>query len=89
MQIHPLHHDPTYWALVQELMSLGWYRAGSGPDQDGGKTWGFRRGHLIDSDPGAEVRWILARNETTAMRQLLDDLAPRPKRKSRRTSLRL
>ena len=82
----PRTHDPSYWTLVQELMRLGWYRTGPGPDQVEGKTWGFREGHLIDIDRAADVRWIPARNELTAMRHLLDELGPRPSRKSRRSS---
>jgi hypothetical protein len=81
-------HDPSYWALVQELMYLGWYRAGPGPDQDGGKVWGFREGHLIDAVPPPDVRWIPARNETAAMRHLLDELRPRPSRRPKTSSRR-
>jgi hypothetical protein len=84
----PRTHDPTYWALVQELMQIGWYRAGPGPDQEGHKTWGFREGHLTDTAHEPDIRWIPARNEQTAMRHLLDEMRPRPSRKSGRASRR-
>jgi hypothetical protein len=66
--------DAPYWHLVQELMHLGWYRVGPGPDYDPDrKTWGFGEGHLTDAHR-RQLLWIPARDETTAMRILRDTM---------------
>jgi hypothetical protein len=63
--------EPGYWALVEQLMDLGWYRVGPGQDDElGRKTWGFREGHLLDHPRQSPV-WIPAPDEQTAMRIML------------------
>ena len=60
--------EPGYWALVEQLMDLGWYRVGPGQDDElGRKTWGFREGHLLDHPRQSPV-WIPAPDEQAAMR---------------------
>lgn len=72
--------ESEYWALVNQLMNLGWYRLGEGRDT-AGKAWGFRAGHTLpvqghgsQPSPRPDVRWIVARSETSAMRRLLREL---------------
>jgi hypothetical protein len=72
--------ESEYWALVNQLMDLGWYRLGEGRDT-AGRAWGFRAGHTLpvqaygnQPTAGPEVRWIVAKSETCAMRRLLKDL---------------
>lgn len=81
---HPRWVDAEYWALVQRLMDAGWYRLGQ--DRDPRATaWGFRAGHTTTpasprghrlAKPAAppEERWIVAKDELTAMRRLLREL---------------
>jgi hypothetical protein len=75
--------EREYWALVNELMGLGWYRLGEGRDASG-PAWGFRAGHTV-SGTGCggcsgrparrpDERWIMAKSEITAMRRLLREL---------------
>jgi hypothetical protein len=60
-----------YWDLVEQLMHLGWYRVGSGKDDElGRKIWGFREGHLLDHPRQSPV-WIPAPDEQAAMRIML------------------
>jgi hypothetical protein len=76
--------DTEYWALVNQLMHEGWYRIGQARDPSG-SAWGFRAGHTAaglgcDRSRGAKLpprddeRWIVAKDETAAMRRLLREL---------------
>ena len=63
--------EREYWAMVEQLMHLGWYRVGPGKrDEFGRKTWGFREGHLLDH-PRQSTVWIPAPDEQAAMRFML------------------
>jgi hypothetical protein len=79
----PHRADTEYWALVHQLMEAGWYRIGQDRDPSG-KTWGFRSGHTATRLSGdgscakpqsrTVERWIVAKDELTAMRRLLREL---------------
>ena len=45
-----------YWRLVEQLMLLGWYRAGHDADEQATQpSWGFREGHVTDAQRAATV----------------------------------
>jgi hypothetical protein len=79
----PHRADTEYWSLVHQLMEAGWYRIGQDRDPSG-KSWGFRNGHTAAMQPIAGgcskppprplERWIVAKDELTAMRRLLREL---------------
>ena len=53
-------------------MNAGWYRVGQ-EQRPGGVYWQFRQGHTLEAGAGND-RWILAPNETEAMRILWEEL---------------
>ena len=63
-------HDNEFREVVQQLMNAGWYRVGQEERPDG-VYWPFRQGHTLEAGAGSE-RWIVAPNETEAMRILWD-----------------
>lgn len=79
----PRRADTEYWTLVHQLMDAGWYRIGQDCDP-AGNSWGFRNGHTAAMPSGSGScskpqprpleRWIVAKDELTAMRRLLREL---------------
>jgi hypothetical protein len=70
--MHTHHDQEVFRGLVHQLMDAGWYRVGH-EERPTGVSWQFRQGHILDA--GAEnERWILAPDEMTAMRIVMEEI---------------